>query len=159
VEKEPQMFARPFRYATLALAALALATSINLTPVAEAANGPDLRIRVDTYALSSNGADGGSVWVYFHIHNDGSVKSAPTIVTKRCGYLRAPGNGMHLDWVAVDVMNPLVPAIDPSLMYNLKFLCPVSNGRRPVAYDIFVAPQGETNTADNRERAFIYQLD
>src|SRR5262245_55446519 len=96
------MFVRHIRYAALAIAALALATSINVTPAA-AASGPDLRVRYEETSFNVNGAHRTST--YFTVRNDGDKKSDTFLAQERCGYLNYGGT---VDWVVVDTVPALV---------------------------------------------------
>jgi hypothetical protein len=63
-------------------------------------------------------------------------------------------------WLAADILHPSVPALDPQQSSpNTNFVCSVDNGRMPVAYRIYVAPQGETNTANNKVTSWIFVLE
>jgi hypothetical protein len=154
------MFARQLRYAGLALAALALATSLNLAPAAQAASGPDLEAQITPSDIHRDQPDGG-VEVYADIKNVGDAKSAPTVMYKQCAYLPVDKTSILLDWYSVDIMHPSVPALNPNQgSPNTYFLCHAENGRAPVAVRLTVAAsQGETNLANNKTTVWVFKLD
>jgi hypothetical protein len=139
------MFARLSRYAGFALAALALATSVNLTPVAEAASGPDLRVKYINTTFNVNGTH--KVDAYFTITNDGDKTSDTYLVHKGCAYLRYDGT---VEWFEADPLHPTVGSpIESQGSRNLFVYCGESQGRTAVGVRVTVLSVGDTNTSNN----------
>ena len=148
------MFAQRIRQAGLAIAALALATSINVTP-ASAAAPPDLQA-----SISRISGIGATFHVDTVIRNVGGTKSAATVMQKSCGYLPTI-DSIVLDWVVVDPSHMALPALNPGVgASDTSFLCGQRNGRNPVAARIVAgASQGETNLSNNKEAVWAYKFD
>ena len=146
---------------TAFVAAAIVSTALPMARPAEAASGPDLVALIGPNDIQRNGGDGGGAFIFAKIHNAGGTKSAATSRFKFCGYLPDPSGGRMVQWAAVDILQPQVPAVDPGQNApNTDFYCPVSNGRVPVAARIVVAAsQGETNTANNKVTSWIFKLD
>ena len=142
--------------AAFAIAAIAATTLPTAQPVAAGAPA-DLEAKI----LATHRASG-SVMVEARIKNIGDTKSTATIMHKNCGYAPPSNvNSILLEWTAVDVLHPSVPALNPGQSSpDTNFNCPVINGQGPVAVRIVAAAtQGESNMANNKASAWVYKLD